>query len=106
MATVGNYPRIKSNYSVQKASNLSLGQGGCLLEDSTSVISGKTIVAFQFLTDSIFTPLTPIDSNYIGTAGGNGDAVDTGNTFTAGMTIYGQWTAFTLAGGSVIAYLG
>ena len=106
MANVGNYPRIKSNYSVQKASNLSLGQGGCLLEDSTSVISGKTIVAFQFLTDSTFTTLTPIDSNYIGTAGGNGDAVDTGNTFTAGMTIYGQWTAFTLAGGSVIAYLG
>ena len=106
MATVGNFPRIKANYSVQKASNLSLGQGGCLLEDSTTAISGKTIVAFQFLTDSTFTTLTPIDSNYIGTAGGNGDAVDTGNTFTAGMTIYGQWTAFTLNGGSVIAYLG
>ena len=106
MATVGNFPRIKANYSVQKASNLSLGQGGCLLEDSTSAISGKTIVAFQFLTDSTFTTLTPIDSNYIGTAGGNGDAVDTGNVFTAGMTIYGQWTAFTLADGSVIAYLG
>ena len=95
-----------SKFTVVKASNLSLGQGGCLLEDSTSVISGKTIVAFQFLTDSIFTTLTPIDSNYIGTAGGNGDAVDTGNTFTAGMTIYGQWTAFTLSSGSVVAYEG
>jgi hypothetical protein len=106
MATVGNFPRIKSSYSVQKASNLSLGQGGCLFEDGTNAITGKTIVAIQFLTDSTFTTLTPIDSNYIGTSGGNGDTVDSSNTFPAGMTVYGQWTAFTLAGGSVIAYLG
>ena len=106
MAKVGNFPKIKSSYSVQKASNLSLGQGGCLFEDSTSVISGKTIVAIQVVSDATFTTLTPIDSNYIGTSGGNGDAIDTSNIFSAGMTIYGQWTAFTLAGGSVIAYLG
>lgn len=106
MATVGNFPRIKANYSVQKASNLSLGQGGCLFEDGTDAISGKTIVAIQFITDSKFTTLTPIDSNYIGTAGGNGDAIVNTDIFPAGMTIYGQWTAFTLADGSVIAYLG
>tara|TARA_Y100000401_G_scaffold77150_1_gene62818 strand:- start:43 stop:366 length:324 start_codon:yes stop_codon:yes gene_type:complete len=107
MATVGNFPRIKSSYSVQKASNLSLGQGGCLFEDGTAAITGKTIVAIQFLTDSTFSSLTPIDSNYIGTSGGNGDDIDGSNIFPAGMTIYGQWTGFTLgASSSVVAYLG
>ena len=105
MATVGNFPRIKSNYSVQKASNLSLGQGGCLFEDGTDAVTG-TIVAIQFVTDSKFTALTPIDSNYIGTSSGNGDDIVNTDIFPAGMTIYGQWTAFTLNGGSVIAYLG
>ena len=38
--------------------------------------------------------------------GGNGDAIDSSNSFPAGVVIFGRWTAFTLASGSVIAYLG
>ena len=38
--------------------------------------------------------------------GVNGDAVDSSNTFPKGTTIYGQWTAFTLASGAVVAYQG
>lgn len=94
------------HFSVIESNNVGLGQGGCLFEDGTTAISGKTIIAIQFLADSTFTTLTPEDSNYIGTSGGSGDAIDSSNTFPQGVAIYGRWTAFTLASGSVIAYLG
>ena len=93
-------------YQVNEANNIALGQVGCLFEDGTDAISGKKIVAITFLEDCIFTTLTPESSDYIGTASGNGDAIDTSNTFPQGVTIFGRWTAFTLASGSVVAYLG
>ena len=93
-------------YSVQESNNVSLGQNGCLFEDGTTAITGKSIVAIQFLEDSTFTTLTPSSSSYIGTAGGNGDAIDSSNTFPQGVTVFGSWTGFTLASGSVVAYLG
>ena len=92
--------------SVQEALNASLGQAGAIFEDGTTVVSSKKIVAIQFVDDSTFTTLTPNASDFIGTAAGNGDAIDSSNSFPAGMTIYGQWTAFTLASGTVIAYQG
>ena len=93
-------------YSVNESNNIGLGQAGCLFEDGTTAISGKKIVAIQFIADSTFTTLTPEDSSYVGTSGGNGDAIDSSNSFPAGVVIFGRWTAFTLASGSVIAYLG
>ena len=93
-------------YSVVEAENLALGQAGAIFEDGTTVISSKKIVAIQMVDDSTFTTLTPNSTSFIGTAGGNGDAVDSSNVFPAGMVIYGQWTAFTLASGTVIAYEG
>ena len=93
-------------YQVNEANNVALGQVGCLFEDGTDAITGKNIVAITFLEDVTFTTLTPESSDYIGTASGNGDAIDTSNTFPQGVTIFGRWTAFTLASGSVVAYLG
>ena len=93
-------------YTVVEANNAALGQLGAIFEDSTSAISSKKIVAIQFVTDSTFTTLTPSSDQFIGTASGNGDAIDSSNSFPAGMTIYGQWTAFTLASGTIIAYQG
>lgn len=92
-------------YSAGEAGSVALGQGGSLFEDGTTAVTAN-VVAIQFITDSKFTTLTPTNSNYIGTAGGNGDAIVNTDIFPAGMTIYGNWTAFTLADGSVIAYLG
>lgn len=92
-------------YSDQQALNLGLGQVGCIFEDGTDAVSG-TIVAIQFLEDSTFTTLTPESSSYIGTSGGNGDAIDSSNTFPQGMVIFGRWTGFELASGAAIAYLG
>lgn len=96
----------KRHFSVLESNNVALGQGGCLFEDGNSAITGKKIVAIQFLEDSTFTTLTPSDSSYMGTAGGNGDAIDSSNTFPQGVTVFGSWTGFTLASGSVVAYLG
>ena len=93
-------------YSVVEAQNTALGQLGAIFEDGTTVISGKKVVAIQFIEDTTFTTLTPSTSDFIGTSGGNGDAIATSNTFPQGMTIFGQWTAFTLASGSVVAYVG
>ena len=93
-------------YQVNEANNIALGQAGCLFEDGTSAITGKKIIGIQFLEDTTFTTLTPESSSYIGTSGGNGDAIDSSNTFQQGVTVFGRWTGFTLAIGSVIAYLG
>ena len=93
-------------YTVVAAQNAALGQAGSIFEDGTTAISGKKIVAIQFLEDSTFTTLTPSSSEFIGTASGSGDAIDTSNTFPQGMTIFGQWTAVTLASGAVVIYLG
>ena len=93
-------------YQVNEANNIALGQAGCLFEDGTSAIKGKKIIGIQFLEDTTFTTLTPESSSYIGTSGGNGDAIDSSNTFPQGVTVFGRWTGFTLASGSVIAYLG
>ena len=95
-------------YSVVESGNIGLGQSGAIFEDTTgSNISSKKIVAIQFVDDSAFTTLTPSDtSSFIGTGTGNGQAITTSDTFPAGMTIYGQWTAITLASGTIIAYQG
>ena len=95
-----------TKFSTDEAQNIALGQGGSVFEDSTTVRSGYKIVAIQFVDDSTFTTLIPNASQFVGTSGGNGNDIDSGNSFPAGMTIFGQWTAFTLASGSVIAYLG
>tara|TARA_Y100000361_G_scaffold137012_1_gene138106 strand:- start:643 stop:942 length:300 start_codon:yes stop_codon:yes gene_type:complete len=95
-----------SKYTVSESNNVALGQAGCLFEDGTDAITGKKIIGIQFLEDTTFTTLTPESSSYIGTSGGNGDAIDSSNTFPQGITVFGRWTGFTLASGSVVAYLG
>ena len=83
------------------------GQLGSLFEDGTENITSKQIIAIQFLEDTTFTTLTPSGSSlYIGTANQDGDAIDTSNVFPQGMTIFGRWTGYRLASGTIIAYKG
>ena len=92
--------------TVQEAQNASLGQAGAIVETSTTAITGKSIVAVQMLDDTVFTALTPSDTtNGYGVGSYNGDTLGS-ITIPSGMTIYGHWTAFTLASGKVIAYQG
>ncbi len=94
-----------NDLTTAEAANVAIGGVGNLLEEGNDAITGKKIVAIQFLEDTAFTALLPSSSKWIGTTGQSGDTV-AGNTFPTGLTIFGQWTGFTLASGSVIAYEG
>jgi len=102
-------------YSVAEAQNATMGQAGSLLTNDTSndidAPDNSVFVAIQFLEDTTFTTLSPVDAYWFGSASGathidaDGDSTS-GITFPAGMTIYGRWSSFNLATGTVIAYLG
>ena len=102
-------------FTVQEAQNASLGQAGALLTNDTSndidAPTGSHWVALQVVDDVTFTTLTQVSNKWFGSATGatdldsNGDTTS-GITFPAGMTLYGRWSKFRLAGGSVIAYAG
>ena len=111
------------NYTVQEAQNATMGQLGAIYEAGTHAIdapSNVVFVAIQFVTDTVFDssnteglvaednnkwPNSEKGANDWDNTGGNGDTTNS-DTFPAGMTIYGRWTAFKLASGSVIAYVG
>ena len=81
-----------NNYSVSEANNLGLGQAGAVLETGTTAISGKNVIAFTLLEDTVFTTLTPKGSSlYIGDSNNNGDTSDS-ITFPQGVTIFGNWS--------------
>ena len=103
----GDYAPLQVDKSGALYTIESTGQLGSLFEDGTEDITSKQIIAIQFLEDTTFTTLTPSGSNlYIGTANQDGDAIDTSNVFPQGMTIFGRWTGYRLASGTIVAYQG
>ena len=94
------------------------GQIGSGFVDDTGAFTpptGKVIVAVQFISDSTLSLLQAVndgDEAYFGTGaqttnnGTNSERVDSGNTFPAGVTVFGRYSALTLATGSAIAYFG
>ena len=96
-------------YTVNEANNVQLGQAGSIFDNGgggATTSSSGDIVAIQFIADTTFTDLTPVDSSYIGTSGGSGDAVTNSDTFGAGVTIFGRWSTFEINSGKAIAYIG
>jgi hypothetical protein len=104
--TDGDYAALQVTKTGALNVTETVGHLGAIFEDGTDNITSKKVVAIQFIEDTTFTTLTPVDSSYIGTASGNGDAIDTSNTFPQGMTIFGRWTGFRLASGTIVAYQG
>jgi len=102
----GDYTPLQVNKTGALNVTENTGYLGAIFEDGDDNITSKKVIAIQFLEDTTFTTLTPQDSSYIGTASGNGDAIDTSNTFPQGMTIFGRWTGFRLATGTIVAYQG
>ena len=102
----GDYTPLQVNKTGALNVTENTGYLGAIFEDGTDNITSKKVVAIQFLEDTTFTTLTPEDSSYIGTASGNGDDIDTSNTFPQGMTIFGRWTGYRLASGTIVAYQG
>lgn len=98
------------------------GQMGSAYLDDTGAFTpptGKVVVAIQVLADAKFTLLTPSNdtasytcfpgTSVVATAVGNGlnaEAIAAADSFVAGLTIYGKWSACTLASGTVILYFG
>lgn len=65
-----------------------------LLETGTTAHTGLACFAITMVADTVFTTLT----------GMTGDSV-AGVTFSAGVTIYGNFSAVTLASGAAVIYL-
>ena len=107
---------------------IDIGQGGAVFITTAAYTAptGKVIGAIQFLSDSKFTSLTPVNavnSRYLSvtanganandsaaadgvgaksfTAGGSGTAIDAGDT----PFIYGRYSGLQLQAGSAIVYL-
>jgi hypothetical protein len=80
--------------STYKYNAPSLGLNGSTLFTDTTARTGSWF-AITVIADAVFTLLTDA------TRGGTALAAD---TFPAGVTIYGQFTAITLASGKIIAY--
>jgi len=97
-------------FTVREAGNVSLGQSGsALLDDGESVSSLGTskVVAITMLEDCTFTTMTQSSAIITGTgASTHGNSVTSSDTFPQGVTIFGSWSAVTLAGGLCICYLG
>ena len=100
-------------FSVVESGNLSLGQGGSAYLSDTSTYtpqSGRVVVAIQVIDDCAFASgmvaeSTNFTDNDTAEAGTNGDIFST-ETFPAGITIYGRWTAVQLGSGAVMLYMG
>ena len=95
------------------------GEYGSVFSNSTDAVvapAGKYFFSITFLEATTFDSsgglIATNSAKYKNTeaaasAGGSGGIqVVVGDSFPAGMTIFGQWTEFDLASGSVVAHLG
>ena len=97
-------------FSVVQASNVGLGQvGSAVLDDGESVASmgDSKVVAITMLEDCTFSTMTQSSAAIAGTGSStHGNSVTSSDTFPQGVTIFGSWSAVTLASGLCICYLG
>ena len=101
--------RSLRNFTVNEASNASLGQAGSVFIDDTVIHTGD-FVAITAIEDSVVdaSDCTNIETTMVdgltGTTGATTMATDF--TIPKGVTIYGRFPFFSLASGKVIAYKG
>ena len=114
-------------YTPQEAANIQMGQvGSAFIDDNSGTLSpptGCVIVAIQIAASSTKLDVLTAEDNsrwinngaaaHASTThaqdsehGAGGEAYDTTTVLYPGMTIYGKWTQFILASGSVVAYIG
>jgi len=102
-------------YSVVEANNAALGQLGSAFLDTDGTTFTPTdgvVVAITMITDCGFDTLTADGGTgkFITTAGAGagGDTLASGDTFPAGMTIYGRWTSVSVqtTGQQCVCYVG
>ena len=117
----GDYSPLTTNLGgALYTMNVAGQMGSILVNDTTAVtcgVAGGTFVAIYMLTDTVFNSgagglSSAISQSFLDDTETStnidadaGTAID-GITFPAGMTLYGKYSGFTLASGSVIAYVG
>ena len=117
----GDYSPLTTNVAgALYTMNVAGQMGSILVNDTTAVtcgVSGGTFVAIYMLTDTVFNSgagglSSAVSQSFLDDTETStnidadaGTAID-GITFPAGMTLYGKYNGFTLASGSVIAYVG
>jgi hypothetical protein len=78
--------------------NYGFGQNGnAIVTGAYTSPATSNVIAITFLEATTFTSLTPVTTEFI---------TDPSQTFPAGLTIYGNFTAMVIATGSAIVYLG
>jgi hypothetical protein len=105
--------RNSHTFSVQETQNMSLGQSGSAYFNGTNTYtpqSGQVVIAIQVIDDCVFSSATVAESTDftqqdVAEGGTNADVFGT-DTFPAGVTIYGRWTAVDLTSGAVMLYMG
>ena len=106
-----------TRFSVQGASNIGIGQVGSVFTNTTANVTPTSgvFVAITMIADTTFTVLQSAEGagvsfigNTLSTSGtGTGsDAITTSDTFPAGVTIYGRFTAVDLTSGAAMLYIG
>ena len=106
--------RTLRKYSVLESGNINLGQAGVAFLTGTSTYtppSGMTVVAIQFVEDSLFdsADATTADSDWPtdaqGGPGTNSSPINQ-TTMPQGLTVFGRWKTVALDSGSAFLYLG
>ena len=100
-------------YTVVEGNNIALGQGGVAYLTDTNLYtppSGTVVIAITFVEDTVFTNNTTVEStnftsNSVAGPGTNANYFD-GDTFPAGLTIYGRFTDVDISAGAAMLYLG
>tara|TARA_B100001094_G_C18014169_1_gene711672 strand:- start:108 stop:911 length:804 start_codon:yes stop_codon:yes gene_type:complete len=117
----GDYAPLQVDATGALYTNNQFGTFGSILVTGTTAvtcaIADRVFVAIYMLTDTVFnsasgglvaeTEQLYLDDTGAGTSiDANGGAAIDSITFPAGMTLYGRYDGFTLASGSVVAYVG
>ena len=100
------------NFTVIESNNIALGQSGVdYISDNATYTppNGLVVVAITFIEDSVFASGTTVESTKftsqsVAGSGSNADAFGT-DSFPAGLSIYGRFTAIDLASGAAMLYL-
>tara|TARA_R100001129_G_C5202247_1_gene214152 strand:+ start:20 stop:343 length:324 start_codon:yes stop_codon:yes gene_type:complete len=105
-------------YSEMEASNVGLGQSGSVYSNTTDNLTptNGVFVAITVLDEATFSVLQPEGGNgekfvstTVASTSGTGDGNEilaSSQSFPQGITIFGRYKSITLAGGSIIAYIG
>tara|TARA_R110001592_G_scaffold30624_4_gene109389 strand:- start:1829 stop:2947 length:1119 start_codon:yes stop_codon:yes gene_type:complete len=117
----GDYAPLQVDATGSLYTNNQFGTFGSILVTGTTAVTcgvaDRVFVAIYMLTNTVFnsasgglvaeTEQLYLDDTGAGTSidADGGAAIDS-ITFPAGMTLYGRYTGFTLASGSVVAYVG